>query len=236
MSYAAYQDTVAAEAPAEVRAEFIRQTYLHLGGAILAFTLLCKGLVQSSFAPKMLAWLSNGSLNWLMVLGAFCVAGWVAERWAMSATSVGQQYLGLALYVVAEAILFVPILFMAANFSEPSVIPTAGLLTAITFGGLTLTVFITKKDFSFLARALQLGFFAAMGFIVVGMMFGFTLGAFFSAAMVVLAGGAVLYSTSQVLHTYPVGSHVAASLALFASLATMFFYILRLVMAFSSDD
>ena len=29
---------------------------------------------------------------------------------------------------------------------------------------------------------------------------------------------------------------MAASLALFASIATLFFYILRLVMAFASDD
>jgi FtsH-binding integral membrane protein len=236
MSYVAYQDRVAANASVQERVDFIRLTYVHLGGAILAFTALCAALVNSSFAPKMLAWLGTGSWNWLLVLGLFMVAGYVAEKWAMSGGSVGKQYLGLALYIVAQAIIFVPILFIAMFYSDPSVIPTAGILTAITFGGLTGVVFLTKKDFSFLHRALQLSGFAAMGFIVVGIMFGFTLGSFFSAAMVLLAGGFVLYSTSNVLHRYPIGSHVAASLALFAAIATMFFYILRLVMAFSSSD
>lgn len=237
MSYAGYERHVltAAEASASERAEFIRKTYLHLAGAVFAFVALTAALIQSPLAPKMIGLLAVHPMSWLVVLGLFMVVGWVAERWAVSATSVPMQYAGLALYIVAQAIIFVPLLYVAAFYSDRSVIPTAGVLTLVTFGGLTATVFLTKKDFSFLRRALMVGAFAAMGMIVVSILFGFTLGTLFAGAMVVLAAGYVLYYTSNVLHHYPVGSHVAASLALFAAVALMFWYILRLVMSLSRD-
>ena len=58
----------------------------------------------------------------------------------------------------------------------------------------------------------------------------------FSAAMIVFACGWILYDTSNVLHHYRIGQHVAASLALFASVALLFWYVLRLVMALTSRD
>jgi FtsH-binding integral membrane protein len=46
--------------------------------------------------------------------------------------------------------------------------------------------------------------------------------------MIALAGGAILHDTSKVLHHYPEDKYVAASLELFASVALMFWYVLRL--------
>lgn len=225
---------VAADATDSARAEFIRLTYLHLGAAILAFAGLTAVLLKSSFAPAMMGALAGSPYSWLVVLGGFMFVGWIAQRWAMSGASPGMQYAGLALYVVAEAIIFIPLLFIATRYA-PGAIPTAGVLTATVFGGLTAVVLLTKKDFSFMGRALMIAGFGAMGMIIVSILFGFSLGNFFSAAMVVLAAGYILYQTSNVLHHYPVGSHVAASLQLFASVALMFWYILRLVMSFSRD-
>ena len=51
-----------------------------------------------------------------------------------------------------------------------------------------------------------------------------------AAAMVVLMGGYILYYTSNVLHHYPVGSHVAAALALFSAVALMFWYVIRILL------
>lgn len=237
MAYATFRERVAADAAANERADFIRLTYLHLGGAVLAFAGLTAGLVNSSLGARLTATVTAGPMSWLILLGAFMAAGWVAERWARSATSVGMQYAGLGLYVVAEAIIFTPLLYIAANFfpNQP-VIATAGVLTGVVFGGLTVVAFTTRKDFSFLRSALMVGGFAAMGLVVVSLLFGFTLGSIFSTAMVVLAAGYILYHTSNVMHHYPIGSHVAASLALFSAVALMFYYILRLVMAFASDD
>jgi hypothetical protein len=46
-----------------------------------------------------------------------------------------------------------------------------------------------------------------------------------------LASGYILYDTSNVLHHYRIGQHVAASLALFAAVALMFWYMIQLVMS-----
>jgi len=74
-----------------------------------------------------------------------------------------------------------------------------------------------------------------MGMIVSAIAFDFQLGIWFSAIMIVFAAGAVLYTTSNILHVYREDQHVAASLALFSSVALMFWYILRLLMAFGDD-
>lgn len=230
MSMATFHDRAAADASAVDRAEFIRLTYIHLGGAILAFAAVAALLVNSPFAPAMLEWIGTGRFNWLLLLAAFTGAGWLANRWAMSGTSQAMQYAGLGLYVVAEAIIFVPILYVATYFTDGNVLPTAGVLTGVVFGGLTGINFVTKKDFSFLGRVIQLASLAAVGTIIVSVLFGFTLGSLFSLAMVVLAGAAILYQTSNVMHRFPIGAHVAAALALFAAVALMFYYILMLLM------
>jgi hypothetical protein len=230
MSYSAWQAQAAEHAPADERAEFIRKTYAHLGVAVLACAALSYGLVNSALAPRMLEWIGASQFSWLLVLGAFMLASTVAQRWAQSGGSVSKQYLGLGLYVVAQSIIFTPLLFVAAFYTDANVLPTAGILSTAIFGGLTVSVFVTKKDFSFMQRALSLAGFAAMGLIVASILFGFTLGTLFSAAMIVLMAGYILYYTSNVLHHYPVGAHVAASLALFAALATLFWYVLQFVM------
>ena len=59
-------------------------------------------------------------------------------------------------------------------------ISSAALTTLVLFGGLTLAVFVTRKDFSFLRTFLVFGTIAAMGLIVVAILFGFQLRAIFS--------------------------------------------------------
>lgn len=222
---------IAAEAPVSERMAFIRKTYLHLGGAVLAFIALEAALLNSPLAQPLVRTMLGGRMSWLIVLGAFMVVGWVADRWARSAASSGMQYLGLGLYVVAEAIIMLPLLYVAARFSgDPNIIAKAGLLTGLVFVGLTGTVFLTRRDFSWLRPALMIAGFAALGLIVVSLLFGFTLGTLFAAVMVVVAAGYILYYTSNVLHHYPVGSHVAAALTLFSSVALLFWYILRIFM------
>ena len=62
------------------------------------------------------------------------------------------------------------------------------------------------------------------------------MGLLFAGAMVALAAGFILYDTSNVLHHHGTDEHVAASLSLFASVALMFYSVLRIFMATSSDD
>lgn len=218
----------AAEALPEERAAFIRKTYLHLAGAILVFFMLEAYLMVSGAGAMIAQTLLGGRMSWFIVLAAFMGVSMLAQWWANSQTSKPMQYMGLALYVVAQAIIFVPLLYVSAYYGGADVIVKAGVVTLGLFLGLTAVVFLTRKDFSFLGPILAIGGFVALGFIAAGLLFGFSLGNFFAFAMVAFAGGAILYDTSNILHRYNTNQHVAASLALFASVALLFWYILRI--------
>jgi len=224
-----FGNSVADAAPAD-RATFIRRTYTLLAVAILAFITVeaiffATGIGQAIASVIFL----GGRLGWLAVLGGFMLISWLSNKWAVSETSTAVQYAGLAFFILAEAIIFVPLLYIAAYASgDPTVILKAGIVSLGLFGGLTLTVFVTRTDFTWLAPILGIGGFAALGFIVASAIFGFTLGNIFAFIMVAFAGTAILYETSQVLHRFNTKQHVAAALSLFASVALLFWYILRI--------
>jgi FtsH-binding integral membrane protein len=209
------------------RATFITRTYTHLMIAIAVFlgieVVLFETGAAESIARAML------STNWLLVLGAFIIVSWLASSVAASAASLPAQYAALFGFVAAEAFIFVPMLYIA-NAMAPGAIQSAGLLTAIGFAGLTAIAFTTRKDFSFLGGLLRWSFVVALLAIVGSVLFGFQLGTWFSVAMVGLAGAAILHDTSNVLHNFPEDRYVAASLQLFASVALLFWYLLRLFM------
>ncbi len=210
------------------RGAFVSRTYSHLFCAISAFTLIEIFLFKSGLAERMAQAMLG--VSWLFVLGGFVVVSWLASRTAHTATSKTVQYGALAGFVVAEAIIFVPLLFIA-NRVAPGVITSAVAVTFLGFTGLSLVAFLTRKDFSFLRGILCWGGIIALVLIVVGAIFGFQLGTFFSVGMIALAGGAILYDTSNILHHYPEDRYVAAALELFASVALMFWYVLRLFLS-----
>jgi FtsH-binding integral membrane protein len=229
----------AIQAPAAERAGFIRKTYLHLLGAVMAFIGIEAVLFSTGTAERFFTMMrGNGQSNvgFFVVLAGFIGVSWLANYWANSSTSVPMQYAGLSLYVVAEALFFAPLLYLASEFGGENVIGSAALITAILFFGLTAAVFITGADFSWMRTGLMAVGFAAIGVILCGMLFGFTMGIWFTGAMVLFACAYILYDTSNVLHHYRIGQHVAASLALFASVALLFWYVLRLVMSLTSRD
>ena len=129
----------------------------------------------------------------------------------------------IAAFVLLEVFLF------KSGIAES--IASAAAVTFLGFVGLSLIAFITRKDFSFLRGILCWGVILALVLIVAGVIFGFQLGTFFSVAMVALAGAAILYDTSNILHHYPEDRYVAAALELFASIALMLWYVLRLFMS-----
>ena len=229
MNQYAQQLSVSQAEPSE-RAAFIRRTYAHLAGALLLFAGLLAYLITTPFAEQFVGFVAGSRFGWLAILGGFVVFGWLARGLASSQASPSMQYLGLTLYVIADAVIFVPIIYIAAYYSDPTVIPTAGILTLSLFAGLTLVVFTTRKDFSFLRGVLMIGGLVAFGLIIAGAIFGFELGILFSAVMIGLAGAAILYDTSKIMLHYRTDQHVGAALELFASVALLFWYVLRLVM------
>lgn len=231
LAYDRGRDYAARPALSEARVAFIRSTYAHLAGALLAFIALEALLLQVVTPNAVIGLMGGGSpFGFLFVLGAFMVASWVAQMWARSETSTALQDAGLGLYVVAEALIMLPLLYIAQHYSDPSLIPTAGILTLCVFGGLTASVFVTGKDYSGLYPILMVGSLVALGVIVAACLFGFHLGLFFSLAMVVLLAGYILYETSNIMLHHRTDMPVAAALMLFSSVATMFWYILRILM------
>lgn len=227
----------AAQAQASERAAFIRRTYAHLAGAVLAFVALEAAfftLIPQQGIVQIIRTMFASPVSLLVLMVAFIGVGYLAQYWAHASTSPGMQYLGLALYVVVEAVIFIPILYVAqlrmATGGE-NFIAQAGIMTLCVFAGLTFTVFTTRKDFSFLAPVLSICGFLVLGLIVASLLFSFNLGLLFSFAMVAFASAFILYDTSNVIHHYRTDQHVGAALQLFASLALLFYYILRIFLS-----
>ncbi len=208
------------------RAAFIRQTYLHVALAIGAFAALEWLLLQWPGADDLAATMTGG-YSWLLVLLVFMFVSRIADRWARSSTSVAMTYLGLGLFVVAEALLFLPLIYRVSRQGD-NVLGSAALITALMVAGLTAVVVLTRTDFSFLRSALTIGGFVALGLIVASIVFGFSLGILFAAAMVAFASGSILYNTSNIMRTYRTDQPVAAALSLFASIALLFWYVVSI--------
>ncbi len=234
-----YQVTGGGAGPIALQAEsartrFLRLTYTHLLGAILLFaaieTVLLVVIPDTVTAPVLQA-MGKSRWSWLIVMGAFMGVSWLATSWANApSSSRGLQYAGLALYTVAEAVIFLPLLWIASRY-YPLAIPAAGVFTGLIFAGITFMMFVTGANFSWLGRWLMFAGIGAIALIVASIVFGFSLGLLFTGAMILLASGYILYHTSNVMHEYNEEQYVAASLALFASVALLFWYALQLVMS-----
>jgi hypothetical protein len=232
--YAVMVENAVAYAPESERTAFIRRTYSHLTGAILALIALEYVLFQVVPAQTMqgLVETMTGGYSWLIVLFGFMAVSWVARSWARGGSPVPLQYAGLALYIGAWGVMLLPILYVCMSVLQAPNLPiTAAVITGVAFIGLTVVAFVTKADLSSWGRYLMLGGFVAMGAIVGGILFGFSLGLWFSALMVALMCGYILYDTSNVIHHFGVDQHVAASLVLFADVVMLFFYVLQILMS-----
>ena len=215
----------------ESRSQFIWKCYAHVVGAILSLIAVEYYLFASGAAGA----IANAMLQSpMMVVIGFIALSWGAGHVAHRLESTAAQYAAFAVFVVLWAVMFVPILAMAMIYGQQrgiNIIEDAAIVTVFGCAGLIATVMITRKDFSFLRGVMVWGFFIAIGLIIASLAFGWHLGTWFSVGMIGFAGLAVLYDTSNIMHHYPEDKYVAASMALFASIAMMFFYILRLFMS-----
>lgn len=226
-------DGFAADASLEHRIGFIRRVYGHMLGATLLFV-ACAALFVNTPAiyEPLFRILTLNKWGPLLLIGGFMAASALAQSMAANRSSRGTQYFGLALYSVLEALIFTPLLFFVQmRAGGADVIMQAGTITLIIFGGLTTIVMLTRSDFSFLRNFLWLGSLAAFAIIFVSAFMGGGLSGstLFISAMIVLLSGWILYDTSNILHHYETDQHVAAALALFSSVVTLFWWVLRLM-------
>lgn len=214
------------------RVAFYKKTYAHVAIGVLSFIIFEYLLLQSETIVTFALSMTEG-FKWLLMLGGFMLVTSYAERMTMKTQDKNTQYLAFGLYILAEAFIFVPLIYIAAFYMEsgPEILNQAAIVTLSLFTGLSAVVFLTKKDFSFLKTGLTIGFFIAIGLIVAGMLFGFNLGLWFSVAMCLLAGGSILYQTSNLVNKYTTNDYIPAALGLFASLMLLFWYVLSIFMS-----
>ena len=194
-SYNSAPELVAYSTDSE-RAIFYRKTYTHVALALLAFILVETALLRWVPEELILA-MFGGKFIWLFIIGGFWLGSMLANKWAHSLSRT-TQYVGLGLYVLLEAVIFLPLIYIALAYTGTEVLSQAAIVTLSLFGGLTAVVFMTRLDFSFLRSVLVIGGFLSLGLIVAGALFGFELGLWFSVGMVVLATGGILYQTYNV--------------------------------------
>jgi len=230
------QDNLSSIAPVsslavDERSDFIWKCYAHVVGAILAVAAIEVYLFQSGVARAIAAPMMQSPM---LVLMAFIALSWGASHLAHRLESKAAQYAAFAAFVVVWSLMFVPMLAIAMIKSAQSgsnIIESAATVTIFGSVALIATAMITRKDFSFLRGILVWGFFIALGLIGASFLFGWNLGTWFSVGMIGFAGTAVLYDTSNIMRHYPQDKYVAASMALFGSIAMMFWYVLRLFIA-----
>lgn len=223
------QNILVAESNDVERAQFFRKTYLHVALAVLAF--IGVEIVLFNVVPEeIIASMLGMRYLWLLLIGAFWLCSILANKWAMSLNK-NTQYMGLGLYVIIEAIIFLPLLYVAIVYSGGNVVFQAAMLTLAMFAGLSGVALSTKRDFSFLRTFIVVGGFLALGTIVAGIVFGFNLGLWFSVAMVILASASILYETNKLKDSFGTQQYVGAALQLFASVMLLFWYILRILMS-----
>lgn len=216
-----------ADLDAREQSSFLFRVYAQLTAAVALFVGLEVWFFQSGMAETIARALL--SVSWLFILGGFILLSWLASMLAVPTLSRLLQYIGFLAYVVIQAVIFVPLLYVADQ-SAPGVIASAAQVTLGGFFLLTAVVVTTGKDFSFLRTFLVWGGIFGLAAIVGAVLVGFPLGAWFSVAMILLAGASVLYTTSNVLRGYPRDADVAAAMQLFAGIALMFWYVLQLFM------
>ncbi len=227
---------IVSEAPASDRVAFFKRTYLHVAGAFAAFGALLYYFFQSGLALSIMRGFgsvmgSMGGFGILVVMLMFWGGTYVAQKLAENRASRQSQYLGLGLYVVLEALIFIPLIVMVGlkTHGNPSeVLVPACAVTAALVIGLTVAVFTMGIDFSFLRVAIVIGSFCALGVILVSIFTNSDLGNWFSIIMILLMATVILYQTQVIKDSCETDQHVLAAFILFSAFVTLLFYVIRL--------
>lgn len=213
----------------EDRASFLVKVYQHLALAVAAFVGIETILFVTGVAEGIHNFLArSGGGAWLLILGGFMVVNWFASQSVNKLDNPAAQYGGLFGIAGAQSLIFAPFLYQVFEYNGAGTVASAAAVTGIGFAALTLVAFVTRRDLEFMRPLIMWGFVSAGVLIVGAILFGFNLGLFFSVAMVALSGASILYQTQNIIRRYPTWAYVGAAVALFGSLMTMFWYILRI--------
>ena len=211
----------------QVRADFMRRVYTRLVAGVAAFVLIEAYLFTSGLAVAITEFVF--STSWLLILGGFMVVSWLANSVALRAATPASQWGGYLLLVAANALIFAPMLVIA-ELQVPGTVAQAGQYAVGGFVVLSVIAHRSSRDLTWLGASLRWFGILALAGIALAVLTGFQLGTWFSLAMIGFAGAAILYETQVILRETPPGRETVAAMALFSSLALLFWYVLRLFM------
>jgi uncharacterized protein len=223
--------------PDQDRAAFVVRVYQHVLGAVGAFVAIEALFFMTGVAEGLYRFFARGGgMTWLLMLGGFMIGQWFVANAVSDLDNPAKQYAGLFGSAAIYAVLFAPFLFYVYKVQDSgATIAAAAVITAIGFVLLSAVAFVTRKDLSVLRPLVMWGFGGALLLIVGAALFGFNLGVWFSVAMIMLSGAAILYQTQSIIRNFPASAYVGAAVELFGSLMTMFWYVLRLLTQLTRD-
>ncbi len=221
----------------ETRSRIVTRVYANLTGAVVAFAAIVALIFATVGVVEIATFVQHNVKLVSFGLLALCIGGpFIGNALLKANPSVTGQYFLLGFYVLMYVALFLPILaFAVLMVGSAQLIWQATGLTVALFAALSSAVFMTRKDFSFMRAFLFYAGIAGLVVIVAAMITGFSLGTWFSVAMIALACGYILFETSDVMLRTHEGEEVLAAVELFASVMMLFFYVLRLIMAFNRE-
>jgi uncharacterized protein len=219
---------------AKSRKPFLQKVYLFLGIGLFLFSLASVFLQYTPIPKSILSWYVSSSWAYLISLGLLFAFSYVSEVLARSENTVLQK-VGLVAYAGIEALFFAP-LFLIAQSVSPLIIPISLGITLILFVLLSLVAVRYADTFRKWRMIFVYGGVITLAAVVLSIVFGFTLGIWFSYAMIVFIGGAILYETATVLKDYEDDQYIAAALMLLASIITLLWYVIRVVLSFFNRD
>jgi FtsH-binding integral membrane protein len=216
-----YMPGVVAYAPADVRAAFIRKVY-HLFFVSILVT-VGVGYFTGQIARTMLPLL-------MPLLIAGLVVGLIM---GFARNTSGVNLALLMLYAAIQGAIAGPILTILNAIPQyEGVGLQAAVLTVAVFGGLSLYVLNTKRDFSYLGGFL---FVAIIALLVGGIVLFFfrtpLLNMIYAAAGVLIFSGFILYDTSVIQQKLHQDQAVAGAISLYLDFIGLFWFILRLLMS-----
>lgn len=205
-----------------IRLSFIRRTY-----ALFLLGLLVTGvgamLTIGNRALLMLV-LDHLMIAFLLQLGLILAGGFLRDRTPWNA-------LFYFAFTFLSGVILGPIVLLYTNESGSfDIVIQAFVLTTSIFIGLSLFVFVSRKDFSFLRGGLVIALFTLLGLAVLNIFLRTeALDLFVASLGAVLFSGFILYDTSRLLHAAGQMSPISAALALYLDFYNLFLSLLRLL-------
>jgi len=217
--------TFAVDAPIDERLVFLRKTYM--------LVLLGLGLAAAggyAGATFLLPYITG---SWVTAIALLVV--WLAGYYVARAVRAqpGINYLAMFGFAFISGVTLGPMLMLATLIAggKPTIIVQAVVVTGSMITALSGYVLLTRKDFSFMAGALSVGCVGLIVLLVVGFFTSSTgLHLAISGGGALLFAGFILYDTSKIVRTHPVGDSVGAALDLFLDFFLLFLYVLRFMM------